>query len=277
MTVVDDKDTDKVVSIFFTFYFTFFLILGQSFTAGLFGFTPMTEKKMGLRQMMHMSGLSSFEYFTGIFMGDWLLFICPAIIISLCLLGFDQIMVKDQIGNFFISYILFGFAVIQTTYLLTHLFDDPETGNKYIALIFVLGFFIGPIAISMIFAAIFGFDSSVGDTVAIWFWFDPTLCFILQLYTLCCVGKPDLKDLRIKLFSSIEVTTGLYVGVILAQIVVLTVANIMIDRSLRNRYRVRGGADGAAPPMLDVRQDVVDHEREVRENAHLLQSDADSY
>lgn len=41
VTIVDSSDTEKIVSIFFTFYFTFFLLLSQSFTAGLFASVPM--------------------------------------------------------------------------------------------------------------------------------------------------------------------------------------------------------------------------------------------
>ena len=58
--VTDESSIDSVTQIFFTFYFTFFLILGQGLTAGLYSFVPMFEKKHGLRQMMHMSGLNSF-------------------------------------------------------------------------------------------------------------------------------------------------------------------------------------------------------------------------
>jgi len=47
--VTDSTDLSRVVAIFFTYYFTFFLILGQSFTAGLYAFVPMAEKKGGLR------------------------------------------------------------------------------------------------------------------------------------------------------------------------------------------------------------------------------------
>lgn len=47
--VTDTADLNRVVAIFFTFYFTFFLVLGQSFTAGLYAFVPMAEKKGGLR------------------------------------------------------------------------------------------------------------------------------------------------------------------------------------------------------------------------------------
>ena len=87
--VTDEGDLSTVVSIFFTFYFTFFLVLGQSLTAGLYGFIPMTEKKGGLRQMMHMSGLTSFQYYAGLFLGDIILFIGPGVVISLALIPFE--------------------------------------------------------------------------------------------------------------------------------------------------------------------------------------------
>ncbi len=100
-------------------------------------------------------------------------------------------------------------------YVCSHIFDDPETAGKYIALIFVLGFIMAPIAISLIFAAIFGFDSSVGNALTFWYWFNPQMCFIIQLYSLCCYGNPDLADLSITLWGGIEASTGIYVGVII--------------------------------------------------------------
>lgn len=45
----------------------------------------------------------------------------------------------------------------------------------------------------------------------------------------------------------------------------------------QNKFRVRGGRQGVDPPMLDVRQDVQDHEAEVRQYANLLQDDENSY
>jgi hypothetical protein len=171
----------------------------------------------------------------------------------------------------------FGAAMINVTYLLCHLFDDPETGGKYLAMIFLLGMLFGPIALSTIAAAIFGFDSSFSDTISIWYFIDPTLCFGLQLYTLCCIDKPDLVDLRLNLFGDIEPTTGLYCGVMFYQIVIFACINIFVDSWLMNRYKKRGGRTGERPPLLDVRQDVIDHENEVRENAHLLQDAEDSY
>jgi len=177
VTVTQEDDTDKIITIFFTFYFTFFLVLGQSFTAGLYAFVPMTEKKGGLRQMMHMSGLSSFQYFLGLWLGDMTLFFGPAVVLSLALLGFPEIMVQDQVFNFFVSYMFYGMALTNFTYLCAHLFDNPDTGTKYIALICVLGLIFGPVAISLIFAAIFGFSSSVGNAISVWYFINPTLSF----------------------------------------------------------------------------------------------------
>lgn len=37
--------------------------------------------------MMHMSGVSSIEYYLGLFMGDMTLFTLPAVVISLALLA----------------------------------------------------------------------------------------------------------------------------------------------------------------------------------------------
>ena len=278
ITVVtgDDDEVSKITSIFFSFYFTLFLILGQSFTAGLYGTIPLFEKKNGLRQMMHMSGLTSLQYFGGLFIGDLSLFTATAVVISVALTLFDQIMVTSQIGNFFISYVLFGACLINCSYIFTHIFDNPDTAGKYTALIFTFGLLIGPIAISMIAAAIFGFDDSVSNAISIWYFIDPLLCFVLQLFALCCVDKPYLEDFKINIFKTIEPSTGLYCGVIIAQTIVFGTLNILIDTYMNNRYRKRGGQAGAPPPLLERHQDVIDHENEVRGVAQLQQDDDQS-
>ena len=160
-------------------YFTFFLVLGQMFTVSIWATIPMSEKKGGLRQMMFMNGLRSHEYYIGLFMGDILLYLGPAIIISLALLPVDEIMRNEQIPTFFLCYMLFGAAIINFSYMLSNFFDNPETGVTYLALIFTLGLFIGPIAISQICAAIFGYDSSLGASMSPWYVIDPVLTFIV--------------------------------------------------------------------------------------------------
>ena len=92
-TVVKGDNVNKFVEIFFTFYFTGFLVLGQSFTAGLYAFVPMTEKSGGLRAMMNMSGLSSLEYYLGLSFADWIIFIAPGVVITFSLFAVPQVMV----------------------------------------------------------------------------------------------------------------------------------------------------------------------------------------
>ena len=260
-------------------YFTFFLVLGQMFTVSMWATIPMTEKKGGLRQMMFMNGLRSHEYYIGLFMGDILLYLGPAIIISLALIPVDEIMRNEQIPEFFLCYMLFGATVINLSYMLSNFFDNPETGTTYLALIFTLGLFIGPIAISQICAAIFGYDNSLGASLSPWYIIDPVLTFIVQLYTICNTGKTDDESLgQIKVFGMDDApSTGLYCGVIIFQILLIGGLNLCLDNYFRSTYKRTGGTDGAAPPMLDVRQDVIDHEREVRENADRLQDDDRSY
>lgn len=194
--------------------------------------------------MMHMNGLTSLQYYAGLFLSDIVMYTGPAVIISIALIFFEDIMVRSVIFDFFISFVFFGMAQIQLCYLFSHIFDDPETGGKYIALIFTLGLFFGPIAVSLIFAAIFGFDSSIGNALAPWYFIDPTLTFVIQLYGLCCHGKPNLDDLSIKLFGTIETTTGLYIGVILYQIVIYAALNIFIDMWIRSGYKKQDGRQG---------------------------------
>lgn len=158
--------------------------------------------------------------------------------ITLALLPVQQIMVHSQVFNFLISYVFFGAALINLTYTLAHLFSDPETGQKYLGLCFLLCFLLGPIAISLIGAAIFGFDSSLSGALSFWFYIDPIVCFTLQLYNLCCAEKSVMEDLTIKLNGGkTEITTGLYLGVISYQVVAIIIINVLIDTYKMNSYK----------------------------------------
>lgn len=45
-------------------------------------------------------------------MGDIVLFTIPAVVISIALLFFEEIMVQSQVPLFFVSYVFYGFALI---------------------------------------------------------------------------------------------------------------------------------------------------------------------
>ena len=58
--VKDPEDVEEVIPIVIKIIFGIFLIIGYSFTAGMTAIIPMTEKKGGLRHMMHLFGPNSF-------------------------------------------------------------------------------------------------------------------------------------------------------------------------------------------------------------------------
>jgi len=51
---------------------------------------PMQEKKGGLRHMMHLLGLNSFQYFLGLNIADFIICLFPVTLASLILLGFGD-------------------------------------------------------------------------------------------------------------------------------------------------------------------------------------------
>lgn len=226
--------------------------------------------------MMHMSGVSSIEYYLGLFMGDMTLFTLPAVVISLALLAVPQIMVQSQVGYFFISYMFYGMALTNMVYAFAHMFSNPDTTLQYMGLIFFLVLLLIPIGLSLMIAAIIGFNTSIAETLSIWYWINPQICFCIQLFTICCYEKPSLDKYEFKLFGTVQPTTDLYLGMISIQIVFVACLNIFIDYRIRNAHKRRGGEEGALPNLLEVRQDVIDHEQEVRSQANLNQADDDS-
>ena len=48
---------------------------------------------------------------------------------------------------------------------------------------------------------------------------------------------------------------------------------VLIDSCIRNGYKKRGGKDGELPPLLEVHQDVKDHEEQVRRAENLMPDD----
>ena len=90
-----DEEKDKLIAILFPGYFLLFYVMGQGFSSTVFGFTPLQDKKMGLRQMMFMSGLNSFEYFSGMLMADFLILTIPNVVFTVLMPLFDMIMASD--------------------------------------------------------------------------------------------------------------------------------------------------------------------------------------
>ena len=145
----DDFDfaskTRGIVEFIVRYFFTVFFTFGYTFTAGSSAVIPMIEKKGGLRHMMHLFGLSSKEYWIGMKAADLLIALLPGIATTLTLyFTFDYIMGPEYVGQFFVLFMFFANCMDSISYLLSHLFSDPETAVKYISLFCIFILLIGP-------------------------------------------------------------------------------------------------------------------------------------
>ena len=145
--VKDPEDVEEVIPIMLKVIFGVFLTIGYTFTAGMVAVIPMKEKQGGLRHMMHLFGLNSFEYFLGMAIADWIIVMVPATVCCIIILCFDEIMLAENVWEFWIVFMLFGCAMNNFSYLFTHLFSNPDTAVKYLSLVYSLGLFIGPLII----------------------------------------------------------------------------------------------------------------------------------
>lgn len=103
---------------------------------------------MGLRQMMFMSGLKSFEFFTGMLFADSIVFAIPNLVFTVIMPFFSQIMSTDQIGWFVLSWLLFDLAYLCIVYTMSHIFDGPATGTKAMSAIMFFLLLVLPILIA---------------------------------------------------------------------------------------------------------------------------------
>jgi|Transcript_37574 hypothetical protein len=150
----DEDETARIVSLMLKIVFGFFLTIGSTFTAGMSAMLPMEERKGGLRHMMHLFGLNSFQYFFGMVLGDLCIVLIPSVVCSFILLILDDIMSRDYVPEFFCLFWAFGCTLNVMSYGFSHVFSNPDTGIKYISMIYSLGFFIGPLVLWAIIAGV---------------------------------------------------------------------------------------------------------------------------
>ena len=73
-------------------------------------------------------------------------------------------------------------------------------------------------------------------------------------------GNEALSEEPFEVSGGAEADLPLAVGVFTYQIILIFILTVLIDSCIRNGYKKRGGKDGALPPQLEVRQDVIEHE-----------------
>ena len=231
----------------------------------------MNEKKGGLRHMMHLFGLNSFQYYIGLLLSDWIIHLIPVTVATLLVLPFEDIMLRENVGDFVICYIFFGCVMNCLSYFFAHLFTDPESGIKYMSLIYIIGLFIAPMVIS-------GFASSEDrefeDMFALWYWVTPLCTFMVVCQNICNRGQVEYKSFD---FNGEPIGMPITILVFLYQILIIFTITVLIDRCIRNAYKDKEGTDGESPPLLDVHDDVKEHEAHVRQSDTSDASDPDHY
>lgn len=204
---------DEVLSTLLKFVFVIFLTIGSTFTAGMTANTPMEEKKRGLRHMMRLQGLTSFQYYFGLLLADWIISIIPAAVASLLLIGFDDIMERQYIPEFLALHLMFLCSLNVLSYLFAHMFDNPETGSKYMSLLYIIGLFVAPFGLSFVLGLIIGEDESIAEVLTFWYFFSPLCTFLLCLMNVSFRGRDNFSPFLVS-GDGQEVAVPLSVGVL---------------------------------------------------------------
>ena len=114
-------------------------------------------------------------------LADWIASLIPAVIGSVLVLAFEEIMERDQVPNFLVTYAFYGCALNVFCYLFAHLFSNPDTGSKYMSLLFIIGLLAAPFGISAIIAVIGGGEQDYEATMGFWYFFSPLITFTITV------------------------------------------------------------------------------------------------
>ena len=142
--------------------------------------------------MMHLFGLNSLEYFIGMALADLLIVFIPPAFCSIILLIFDDIMSNEHLPEFLPLFWIFGCTLNIFSYLFSHLFSNPETGIKYISLLYSLGFFFGPLVLWAILAAATSDEDLVSTGYSIMFYTSPLFTFWVSTLNISFKSNEDL-------------------------------------------------------------------------------------
>ena len=264
---------EETIPMILRWMFSSIMILSYSITAGMAAVLPLKEKKGGLRHMMKLFGLNSFEYWFGMLMADLVIVLVPAIAAAIGLLIDDLLMEREYVPEFFVNFVLFVTAINCFSYLFSHAFSDPDTAIKNLSLIYMFGLFIGPLVLTIILAAVIDSEDSYQEAMEFWFWFSPFFTFLNYTHNITIRGT-EIDDMSFKVAGEYEVDLKLAVGVYLYQIVIVFAIVVLVDWLLGRRYKIADKhADGKKPPHLEVHQDVVEHEEQVKRTGGLAESD----
>ena len=218
----------------------------------------MEEKNVGLRHMMHLFGLNSVTYWIGMFIADMLIVAIPAVVCVMMLLVFDDIMDREFTGEFFLLLWVYGCTLNVFSYAFSHIFKDPDTGIKYISMIYSVGFFLGPLVGWLIIGGIIAAGKDDGELIAdgfsFFYFFSPLFTFWISTYNITVRDNEILEEWPI--YDNI-VNGWWGIGIMMVHIIVVFSIVIFVDYKIRNSYKSQGGFVGEEPSILPPKDDVL--------------------
>ncbi len=198
----------------------------------------MEEKNVGLRHMMHLFGLNSATYWIGMFIADMIIVAIPAVVCVFMLLVFDDIMDREFTGEFLLLLWVYNCTLNVFSYAFSHLFKDPDTGIKYISMIYSVGFFLGPLVGWLILGGILasGKDDSelIADGFSFFYFVSPLFTFWISTYNLTVRDNEILDDWPI--YGNI-VNGWWGIGIMSVHIAIVFSLVIFVDYKIRNSYK----------------------------------------
>ena len=108
------------------------LVLASIVTSGaLFVVTAVQDREEKLRYLLKFSGMSSFAYYTGLFVADMILFCIPCCLVVVLSYFLKIETFYKNAGEILMAFFMFGLGFMQLNYLAGYLFSTAESAFKY--------------------------------------------------------------------------------------------------------------------------------------------------
>jgi hypothetical protein len=266
----------KLVKVFVSLYFPIFLLYGFCVSSGIFMIVSLLDKEKKIRQYMYMSGLGPLEYYLGLFIADFTLFFITEFVFAMFVVIMGLSIYKSQIIAFLGMMTCFGAVLIPFTYLFQHMFSNSDSAFRFIGLFYLLLGLLLP-GVLQIAGAVAGSEKGLYIMRAFSFFVDPFCTFYFGTRDLIWVYFSDLiapnqPVIHIPVTPNIPASSWICSMTNLGQAFIYLALAIWKDYADCNKFKKSGGQDGRMQPQLNVYQDIVDHEKEVK-----LQSHSDKY
>jgi hypothetical protein len=100
-------------------------------SSSLFVVTSVQDREEKLRYLLNFSGISSFAYFTGLFLADIILFMIPCFLVMAVSYVLNIESFYRNFRDIILALFVFGLGFMQLNYLVGFIFQRAETAFKY--------------------------------------------------------------------------------------------------------------------------------------------------